>query len=335
VALATSAEVLPRLREAAGHVVLVVGDVVLDRYVIGRAQRLSREAPVPVLVHESSFAVPGAAANPALNVRALGSRALQVALVGDDQPGNELLDLLHRAGVETEGVVRATGRQTTVKQRFLARGSLSFPQQLARVDYLDPEPIAEALQRQIAAQVSSQSLQADALLLSDYQGGVIGEAVLNACLEARRLHGLPLCVDAQTDLWRFRGASLVKCNQAEASRALGRRLATEVDFAVATAEIRSRLEVDVVAITRGAEGMTLCAEAGGCLHLPAPNRSEVFDVVGAGDTVIAIMALGWAAGWPHPLAATVAQLGSGVVIQRLGNATPTYPELEEAARRWL
>ncbi len=328
-------EVLSRLHEAAGHAVMVVGDVVLDRYVIGRAHRLSREAPVPVLVHESSFSVPGAAANPALNIRALESRVLQVALIGDDQAGDELLSLLSRAGVETEGVVCAPGRRTTIKQRFLARGSLSFPQQLARVDYLDPDEIGEDTQKEIAARVSAGAAQVEALLLSDYQGGVIGDLVLKACLDARRRHGLPLCVDAQTDLWRFRGASLVKCNREEASRALGRRLATEADFAQATNEIRRRLDASVVAITRGGDGMSLCDADGAHLHLPSPNRSEVFDVVGAGDTVVAIMALGQAAGWPPALAATVAQLGSGIVIQRLGNATPTYSELEEAAKRWL
>lgn len=335
VALTSSTEVLSRLREAAGHAVMVVGDVVLDRYVIGRAQRLSREAPVPVLVHESSFSVPGAAANPALNIRALDSRALQVSLIGDDQAGEELLSLLEHAGVETEGIVRVTGRQTTVKQRFLARGSLSFPQQLARVDYLDPDEISESTQKEIAARVAAGAGQADALLLSDYQGGVISDAVLKACLDAQRRHGLPLCVDAQTDLWRFEGASLVKCNREEASRALGRRLSNDDDFTAATAEIRERLGASVVAITRGGDGMSLCGDDGACLHLPAPNRSEVFDVVGAGDTVVAIMALGQAAGWPPALAATVAQLGSGIVIQRLGNATPSYPELEEAAKRWL
>ncbi|NPV06605.1 MAG: hypothetical protein HPY83_01425 [Anaerolineae bacterium] len=333
--LATRDEVLPRLREAAGHRILVVGDVVLDRYVIGCASRLSREAPVPVLVHEESFSLPGSAANPALNIRALQSQAVQVAVIGDDDAGSELLGLLESAGVEASSVLRVQGRRTTVKQRILARASLLYPQQMARVDYLESRPIPAPVLDRLAEEVTARSTEVEAILISDYQGGTVGEAVLAACLRARSESGLPLCVDAQDNLWRYRGVTLVKCNRDEASRALGQSLTDEAGFRDATARIMDRIEADVVAITRGGDGMSLRDARGGYYHLPAPNRSDVYDVVGAGDTVIAIMTLGVVAGWPPRLAATVAQLGSGIVIQRLGNATPSYEELEEAANRWL
>lgn len=334
-ALVSREEVLPRLREAAGHSVLVVGDVVLDRYVIGKATRLSREAPVPVLVHEESFSLPGSAANPALNIRALHSRALQAAVIGDDDAGRELLRLLEAAGVEAGSVLPVPGRRTTVKQRILARASLLHPQQMARVDFLEPRPVPPAVLDRLADEVRTRAQEAEAILISDYQGGTVGEAVLAACKKARADYGLPLCVDAQEDLWRYRGASLVKCNRDEASRALGWPLTDDATFRDATARIMDRIESDLVAITRGGDGMSLRHVREGYFHLPAPNRSDVYDVVGAGDTVIAIMTLGMVAGWSPRLAATVAQLGSGIVIQRLGNATPSYEELEEAANRWL
>ncbi len=333
--LAPAAEVLPRLRELAGRKVLVVGDVVLDRYVLGRATRLSREAPVPVLVHEESFSLPGSAANPARNIRALQSQAVQVAAVGQDAAGEELTSLLADAGVDTDSVLRLPDRTTTVKQRFLDRGSLRYPQQLARVDWLDPDAMPARHLGRLAREIETRLPQVDAVLVSDYQGGTIAGPVLDACLAAGAAGSTPICVDAQTDLWRYRGVSLVKCNREEAAGALGRALVDESDFEAATDEILDRLEAEIVVITRGDRGVSVRDRRAGYVYLPAPNRSEVFDVVGAGDTVIAIMTLGLVAGWSAHLAATVAQLGAGVVIQRLGNATPSYEDLEEAAHRWL
>ena len=333
--LASAAETIPRLPELAGRRVLVVGDVVLDRYVVGTASRLSREAPVPVVVHEESFALPGSAANPSLNIQALGSQALQVSAVGDDPAGTELVGLLAAAGVDTAGIVRLPGRPTNIKQRILARGSLRYPQQLVRIDWLDQEPIPEDQLRILADRVAARSGEVAATLLSDYQGGTLAGPVLQTCLEAAQARGVPVCVDAQDNLWQYRGVSCVKCNRDEASRALGVSLRTTDDFEAATREIMSEVSASVVAITRGPEGMSLRHRSVGYMEFPAPNRTEVFDVVGAGDTVIAIMSLGMIAGWHPRLMATVAQLGAGLVIQKLGNATPSLQELETAARRWL
>jgi len=333
--LASAAEVVPRLDELAGRTVLVVGDVVLDRYVVGRATRLSREAPVPVLVHEQSFCLPGSAANPARNVRALGSRVLQAALIGDDEAGAELLALLEAAGVETPGVICLPDRRTNVKERILARGTLRYPQQLARVDWVDQSPFRPEQLGALAAQVERMATAAQAILLSDYQGGAVAGPVLEACLAAQADLGLPVCVDAQSDLWQYRGVSVAKCNRDEAEASLGRRLSTEADFEEATGELLERLAANLVVVTRGEQGMSLrhCKE--GYAHFPAPNRSEVFDVVGAGDTVIAILTLGTLAGWPTRITATAAQLGAGIVIRRLGNATTSIGELRVAAREWL
>lgn len=333
--LASAAAVIPRLGELADRTVLVVGDVVLDRYVVGRANRLSREAPVPVVVHDHTFCLPGSAANPARNIRALGSRAVQVAYIGDDGDGAELLELLCQAGVDTGGILRRPGRRTTVKERIMARGSLRFPQQLLRMDRIDDEPLTAAESTRLAGEVERRAGQADAVVLSDYHGGCITGPVLEAGLAARARHGTPVCVDAQSDLWRYRGASCVKCNRDEATRALGWTLDAEADYERATEVMLARLDAGIVAITRGEQGMSLRHAEQGYMRFAAPNRTEVYDVVGAGDTVIAVFALALAAGWDAVTMATVAQLGAGIVIQRIGNATPSPAELEEAARQWL
>jgi len=332
--LLPAAKVVPRLEELGGHSILVVGDVVLDRYVVGKATRLSREAPVPVLVHESTMALPGSAANPSLNVQALGSHAIQASVIGADPAGEELLGLLRAAGVDTASVLAVGGRKTDVKERILARGALRYPQQLLRVDRLEQEPLPPEDLRQLAAQIQQRLGEADCLLLSDYCGGSITGPVLEACLGAQR-QGKLVCVDAQSDLWRYRGASCVKCNRDEAGRALGRTLDGDDDYEWATEEMLARLGANMVVITRGEKGMCLRHADAGFMAFAAPNRTEVFDVVGAGDTVIAIIALGLAADWDPALTATVAQVGAGIVVQRLGNATTTVAEMARAAEAWL
>ncbi|MHB0875457.1 MAG: bifunctional heptose 7-phosphate kinase/heptose 1-phosphate adenyltransferase [Anaerolineae bacterium] len=332
--LVPAGQVISRLHELGGHRVLVVGDVVLDRYVIGRATRLSREAPVPVVVHERTFALPGSAANPSLNVQALGSHAIQASIIGADAEGDELVALLRDAGVDTAAVLRLPARRTDVKERILARGALRYPQQLLRVDRLEQRPLSPADLTQLADRVEQRLGEAQVLLLSDYCGGSITGPVLEACLGARQ-QGTAVCVDAQSDLWRYRGATCVKCNRDEAGRALGESLDGDGDFERATETMLARLDATVVAITRGERGMSLRHADHGYMAFAAPNRTEVFDVVGAGDTVIAIMALAFAAGWDPALAATVAQLGAGIVVQRLGNATTTLAEMAQAAEAWL
>ena len=195
-------EVLPRIQELKDRTILVVGDVVLDRYIVGRATRLSREAPIPVLVHEESFSLPGSAANPARNIQALRSRAIQVTAIGNDAAGVELVSLLAQAGVETSSIIRLESRRTTVKERILARGSLRYPQQLVRVDWADQTPIPERQQHRLAAEIERRAPEVDAILVSDYGGGTITGPALEACLAAQRSRGIPVCVDAQSALWR-------------------------------------------------------------------------------------------------------------------------------------
>ena len=316
---------------------MVVGDVFLDEYVVGRATRLSREAPIPVLEFERRFYLPGGAANPSSNVVALGGMALQVGVIGDDEAGQQLLQKLQEAGIDATGVVTDPSRPTTTKTRIVAQGSLRFPQQLARIDHLDRRPVGEDVERAIIAHLETLVPQADAVLISDYRTGVVSEAVVAAVLDVARRHNRLATVDSQGNLHKFHAFDLVKCNHAEAQAVTGRTLLTEDDFRRAGETFLEELGARAVVITRGPEGMSLIGT--GSLfqeyaHLPAANRSEVFDVTGAGDTVTAVLTLALAAGVELLAAARLANYAAGLVVRKLGNATATPEELEWAIKNW-
>ncbi len=313
-----------------GQRILIVGDLILDEYWIGRATRLSREAPVPVLELEKRTRLPGGAANPAANIVALGGSASVVGIVGGDEQGDALLNLLAQAGIATEGVIRDAARPTTTKTRLLAESSLRFPQHLARLDHLDRSPVTGELEDGLCMAIETAMAAADAVLVSDYKGGVVTKKVVATVLAAAREHGKLATVDSQGDLLKFRGFHLVKCNRAEAEAQIGRPLTRDADFERAGAELLPALVTGALVITRGADGMTIIQRGGLAVHLPATNRSEVFDATGAGDTVIAVMTQAAAAGLDWRTAAHLANVAAGLVVRRLGNATVTPAELVAA-----
>ncbi len=310
----------------AGRKVLVVGDVCLDEYQFGRPVRLSREAPVPVLEFTRRQVVPGAGANPALNIVRLGGRAAIVGVVGDDEAGATLKTLLAGAGIDVCGLVIDPGRTTTLKTRVLAEGILRFPQQVARLDRVDRQPLAPPVRERLLEAAAGLAAGADAILVSDYRLGVVDEAVARTVLAAARAAGRPVTVDSQGGLERFAGYTLVRCNQAEAEAALGRPLTDEGSFRAGLFELLGRLRAGVMVVTRGAEGLSV-ATPDGYRHFPAANVSEVFDVTGAGDTVIAVLTLALVAGADPWQAADLANRAAGLVVRRIGNYAPTAAEL--------
>jgi rfaE bifunctional protein kinase chain/domain len=318
---------LPRLQ---GQRIVVVGDVFLDEYVFGRATRLSREAPIPVLEFERRSYLPGGAANPSSNVVALGGMAWQVGVIGDDEAGHQLLEQLREAGIDTAGVVTDPSRPTTTKTRIVAQGSLRFPQQLARIDHLDRCPVGEDVEGALIAHLETLVPQADAVLVSDYRAGVVSEAVVAAVLDIARRHDRLATVDSQGNLQKFHNFDLVKCNHAEAQAVTRQTLSSEEDFRRAGEELLKELGAQAVVITRGPEGMSLFGKSQDYAHLPAANRSEVFDVTGAGDTVIAVLTLALAARVDLLAAARLANYAAGLVVRKLGNATATPEELKWA-----
>ncbi|MCL5734904.1 MAG: bifunctional ADP-heptose synthase, partial [Actinobacteria bacterium] len=325
-------ELLRLLGSIEGKAVLVLGDLFLDEYLVGRPRRVSREAPVLILEYESRFVVPGGGSNPAGNIAALGARACQVGVIGHDQPGEQLKQVLQEKGVDVDGVVVDAGRPTTTKTRLVAAGFLQFPQQIVRLDKVDRRPISGEVEQAVVSHIDRLAPVVDAILLSDYKSGVLNDSVIGEALKIARKHGKPITVDSQGDLLKFSGFTLVKCNAQEAESFLGRELRTTADYEAALQELRRELKANTVVVTRGADGMSVMSQDGLHHHIPVVNRSEVFDVTGAGDTVIALLTLSLASGGTILQAAHLANFAAGLVVRKLGNATTSQEELAAALR---
>ena len=313
-----------------GHRVVVIGDIILDEYITGNTTRLSREAPVPVLEFESRRHIAGGAANPAANIATLGSTAIQIGLIGDDSAAQFLQQTLVDAGIQTE-LILCKGRPTTVKMRLMAQMGLRFPQQVARLDTLSRKPIDEGTQRRIITLLQRHAQQAGAFLFSDYHGGMLTPALVKQGGDIAKQHDVFLAADAQGALDKYRGFDLVKCNAEEAQLYLQQTLETHQDFADAAEYLCEKLDLrGGMVITRGAQGATLALCGQQALHCPAPKVSDVYDTVGAGDTAIAVMTLAILSGADYSTAVMLANYASGIVVQHVGNYTPTATELLQA-----
>ncbi len=324
-------EVAERVLGAAKDLqVVVVGDVFLDEYLVGQAERLSREGPVPVLAFRRRFVLPGGGANPARNLAALGARVVQVAVVGDDAAGAELRAALAGAGIDVAGLVVDRDRDTIVKTRVVAEG-LAAPQQVARIDRQERRPVAGPVEAALLAALRQAADGAAAVLVSHYRSGVVTPA-LGGGARAAAAGGTWLTVDAQGDLERFHGYDLVRVGRQDAAESLGRRLEEEADYRLAAETLRAELGAQAVILGRGSAGTSL-ADASGYHVLPPANVSEVFDVSGAGDTVIAMTTLALAAGVPMRQAVGLANVAAGIVVRRLGVAAPTPGEILAEIRR--
>lgn len=317
--------------QLAGQRIVVVGDVILDEYVIGRATRLSREAPVPVLEFEERRFIPGGAANPAANIVALGSQAVQVGLIGADSAADHLRAALQSRGIDTSALIPCEDRPTTQKSRIMAQMGLRFPQQVARVDTVSRQPIDANVQQQLMTQIDAHLSTADAVLLSDYRAGMLTPELVTQIRDKTVSVGKLLAADVQGNFDKYSGFGLVKCNADEAASYLRRTLKTQHDFAHAARELCEKLKLTrAMVITRGGDGATLAIRGGETVHCPAPAVSDVYDTVGAGDTAIAVMTLALTAGADYGDAATLANYASGIVVRHVGNYTPSPDELRAA-----
>jgi rfaE bifunctional protein kinase chain/domain len=308
----------------AGLPVLVVGDVMLDRFIVGRVTRISPEAPVPIVRFESEYARLGGAANVAHNIAALGGRASLIGLVGSDVAADTLRAQLAAAGVSTDGLVEDAQRPTTEKVRVVTERN----QQVARIDYERDADAAGDVEAAIVAQIARLGGGARALLVSDYLKGAITRPVVEALLRSATASAerIPLIVDPKIPhLACYAGATLVTPNHHEAEIATHLRIRTDDEARQAARDFRTRAQCDAVLITRGEQGMWLSEErAEGTI--PAVTR-EVSDVTGAGDTVVATLTLALAAGATRAEAAALANQAAGIVVGKFGPATLTVAEL--------
>lgn len=250
-----------------------------------------------------------------------------VGIVGADDSGRRLRTELNRANVDDSGLVEAADRTTAIKTRILATHASAHPQQVARIDDLPPVQISELVEQQLVSRIEAHVPGADAVLVSNYRGGVVTPRVIRAVVETAGNAGIPTCVDTQGDLLTFRGFTLIKSNQPDAEAALGERLQHEDDFQRAGSRLLGELNARHAVITRGGDGMSVIGEGGSHTHLHPTNRTDVWDVTGAGDTVIAVLALGLAARIELVAAARLANAAAGLVVRRIGVATVSPKEL--------
>jgi D-beta-D-heptose 7-phosphate kinase/D-beta-D-heptose 1-phosphate adenosyltransferase len=307
-----------------GLPVLVAGDVMIDRFIVGRVTRISPEAPVPVVRFQAEHVRLGGAANVAHNIIALGGRVALVGVVGHDAAALTLREQLAAAGVNVDGLVEDAGRPTTEKVRLVTERN----QQVARIDYEDDADVSGAIEEAIVDRIRQRGAGVKALLASDYLKGTITRPVVEALVALKQAGGarIPLIVDPKIPhLSSYAGATLVTPNHHEAETATHRRIRTDAEARDAAREFRAQVGCDAALVTRGEQGMWLShAEVEGAV--PAVAR-EVSDVTGAGDTVVATLALALAAGATLAEAAVLANHAAGVVVGKFGPATVTREEL--------
>jgi len=330
-----SADVLALIDTLPDRRVAVIGDAIADEFVYGRVARVSREAPVLILEYDSTEVVPGGAGNAANNVAAMGGSALLAAVVGRDEPGRRLLKSLHRR-VNPRTVIRSPRRGTTIKTRILAGGIHSAKQQVVRIDRLGGGSVDKKSRDAFFRGAVSAALRSDAVLISDYGGGLVSPAVV-ARLRAelkRADHPVPILVDSRYRLLSYSGLTACTPNESEVEQALGIRISDDARaLERAGRQVLEQTKMQAVLVTRGSRGMALFVPDAPTMHIPIFGSDEIADVTGAGDTVVATMTLALAAGATFELAARLANYAGGIVVMKRGTATVSGAELRDAVTR--
>lgn len=307
--------------------VLVVGDLIVDEFIWGRVNRISPEAPVPIVhVTDRSLRM-GGAANVVHNLRVLGAKVLVSGVVGEDEPGRWLVGEMKRKGIPIGGIVQDRGRHSSLKTRIIAHG-----QQVVRIDQEEAVPIASSQMEMICSYVANRATQVDGIIVSDYGKGVVGEPLMETVRGLARDLDLVVAVDPKESRFPlYRDVTVVTPNHREAAQAVGMQITSDERLVAAGRELMSELGCRILLITRGEEGMSLFLDDDKVVHIPTVAR-EVFDVTGAGDTVISAFTLGLCAGSTPEEAATIANVAAGMVVGEVGTAVVSNRRLQRAFR---
>lgn len=308
---------------------LVVGDIMLDEYVWGSVRRISPEAPVPVVAVNRDSHVLGGAANVAVNISGLGAKSHLAGLIGNDGAGKDVLRLLRKTGIGVSGIASEAGRPTTRKTRVVAHN-----QQVVRVDREYREPPGEKAAASLLKGISALVPEVDGIVLSDYRKGVLTRELVAEINSLARRHGVFVAVDPKhPDFSFYAGCTVITPNRSEAEAAMGgQEISGDTGVDAAGKALLRKAQAAAILITRGEEGMSLVERGrAASFHVPALAR-EVFDVTGAGDTVIATLAVAMAAGVPIRDAAMLANVAAGVVVGEVGTSPITLEKLTHALR---
>lgn len=304
--------------------ILVLGDLMLDEFIWGRVRRISPEAPVPVVEVERQTLTLGGAGNVAANLVALGARPVPFGVVGGDANADRMRAAFSDIDVASHGIVVDPSRTTTLKTRIIAHN-----QQVVRADRESRAPVTAAIEDAIIAHFAEALAAADAVVVSDYNKGLLTPRLLAETLAAARRRERPVCLDPKTRSFaNYQPVTVITPNHQEAAEAAGVAIEDEASLTEAGRRLLSAVSCRAVLITRGEEGMALFTDDGAVTHIPTVAR-EVYDVTGAGDTVIATLGLALAAGASFAEAAILANHAAGVVVGKVGTATVTRDELLE------
>ncbi|MEA1938777.1 MAG: PfkB family carbohydrate kinase, partial [Pseudomonadota bacterium] len=279
-------DLTPHLDKLTGRKVLCIGDVMLDRFVRGEVSRLSPEAPIPVLLEETEEHMLGGAANTAANAAALGADVYLIAVIGKDRPGQTLKRLVREHIGAEDGLIEDSRRKTEIKTRYLTRN-----QQLLRVDKSPRLPPADESRNQLLADVRAHLQSSKAVIISDYGKGMLEPSEVATIIAEARKAGVPVIVDPKgSDYNRYRGASVITPNRDELTAATGKEARDDAEIEKAAHDLTARFDIDTVLVTRSEDGVSIVPGKGDSVHLPTLAR-DVFDVSGAGDTVVAMLAV--------------------------------------------
>lgn len=309
--------------------VLIIGDMGIDEMVYGDTERISREAPVLILRHANTKIILGQAANAAHNLATInGAKVSALGLYGDDYYGPQLLEAFQEAGINTEYMVKDNTRTTTVKSRISGASFHSVAQQIVRIDRVDSKTLSKEIEDKIIENIEKAIPLHDAVILSDYNIGMLTDRVIAATIETAKKYNKIVVADVQKDMARYKGVYALTPNQPDSEKAVGYFIRDEKTLNNAGADILNITDAKVLLLTRGGDGMAVF-EKGKEVHTDVPvfNKTNVFDVTGAGDTVVASFTLALAAGAEPKYAAIIGNIAASIVIRSFGCATTTIDEM--------
>src|SRR5437660_3117239 len=317
-----------------GKTIVLLGDFVADEFRCGDISRVSREAPVLILKHRETQVVPGGGANAANNLASLGAKVLPITVVGDDAAGDELLEYFGQKSVSTSGILRAKGRATPTKTRFLAGWAHTVAQQVLRFDYEPQASLPEAIRKKIQQKLSASLRRADALAISDYGFGVVTPELVRQVTGKLR-KSLPITLDARYRLHSYTksGVTSATPNEAELEAEHHTTIGSNAEELARTGRATlATMKLQALLVTRGRHGAALFEAGERLTHIPVHGSDQAVDVTGAGDTVLAAYIVALACGASPLEAAQIANIAGGLVVMKRGTATVSRQELLDAIR---
>ena len=313
--------------------ILIIGDFALDEMVYGNTERISREAPVLILEHYETKKILGAASNAAHNVSRLNlGKASAIGVYGDDYYGSELLKILEEKGINTSLMVMDKTRKTTTKTRISGSCNQSITQQIVRIDRQTKTPLNKETEEKVIENIKKAIPNFDGIILSDYHLGCLTQNVVNSAIEEAKKHNKIIVADIQKNMEKYKGVSAITPNQPDSEKQVGFFIKDDETLKKAGEKLLNELNLQKVLLTRGENGMALFEKENEKItfeKINAYNKKEVFDVTGAGDTVVAAFTLGLAAGLDAKIAMYIGNLAASIVIRYFGCHTVTVEDLKD------